>query len=118
MSLSGELTRAIWKTRVGADAFVVVAGYRIAVHTFVLERKSVHLEYHFQHNFKSTGLLEYHVSHWPANIVWKTLELIYLGDYSNCPSPLAEGSGVIADPMHIPSVSNAEYCSKTNSLHR
>ncbi|KAF4228836.1 hypothetical protein CNMCM8980_000118 [Aspergillus fumigatiaffinis] len=65
---------------------------KIPVHTFVLQSKSAHLEYHLRHSFKSTGLIEYHVSHWPANVVWKALELIYLGDYSDCPSPLAEGS--------------------------
>jgi hypothetical protein len=117
MSLSEELTRAIWKTRVGADAFVVVAGYRIPVHTFVLQSKSAHLEYHLRHSFKSTGLIEYHVSHWPANVVWKALELIYLGDYSDCPSPLAEGSGGIADPIHVLRSHAAGSCS-TNTLRR
>ncbi|RAL15276.1 BTB/POZ domain-containing protein [Aspergillus homomorphus CBS 101889] len=79
----------LWKTGEGADASIVIGGFRIPVHSSILEEESRYFHSEFRRSFQERGRPELHFDIKNVNTVWRTLELIYLGTYSNELCPLS-----------------------------
>lgn len=83
----------LWETGEGADASIVIGGFRIPVHSPILEEESRYFQHQFRRSFQETGRLELHFDIKNVNTVWRILELIYVGTYSNEFCPLSYLSG-------------------------
>lgn len=83
----------LWETGDGADASIVIGGFRIPVHSSILEEESRYFQIQFRRSFQERGRLELHFDINNVNTVWRILELIYLGKYSNEYCPLSYLSG-------------------------
>lgn len=83
----------LWKTGEGADASIIIGGFRIPVHSSILEEESRYFQSQFRRSFQKRGRPELHFDIKNVNTVWRTLELMYLGTYSNelCPSSYLSG---------------------------
>ncbi|KAH1805418.1 hypothetical protein KXX19_007953, partial [Aspergillus fumigatus] len=79
----------LWKTGEGADASIIIGGFRIPVHSSILEEESRYFQSQFRRSFQKRGRPELHFDIKNVNTVWRTLELMYLGTYSNELCPLS-----------------------------
>ncbi|KAH2988335.1 hypothetical protein KXW58_006112 [Aspergillus fumigatus] len=79
----------VWKTGEGADVSIIIGGFSIPVYSSVLEEESRYFQSQFRRSFQKRGRLELHFEIKNVNTVWRTLELIYLGTYSNELCPLS-----------------------------
>jgi hypothetical protein len=100
----------LWKTGKGADASIVIGGFRIPVHSSILEEESRYFQSQFRWSFQERGRSELHFNIKNINTVWRTLELIYLRTYSNELCPLSYLSSRVPVLLHIPN--------HTNKYHR
>jgi hypothetical protein len=100
----------LWETGEGADASIVIGGFEIPVHSLILEEQSRYFQSEFRRSFQARGRLELHFDIKNVNTVWRILELIYLGTYSNEFCPLSYLSGRVPVLLHVPN--------HTNKYHR
>jgi hypothetical protein len=96
----------LWETGEGADAFIVIGGFKIPVHSSILEEESRYFQSQFRRSFQKRGTLELHFDIKNVNTVWRALELIYLGTYSNELCPLSYLSGRVHVLLHVPNHTN------------
>lgn len=88
------LRKKRWESRLkDSDGIIVIQGHQLPVHTSILGSESSHLEATFQKSFQMIGKSIYYVHHWDVHSVWRALELIYLGNYSEFPYHKASCTG-------------------------
>lgn len=91
----------LWETGEGANACIVIAGFKIPVHAPVLEEESSYFQSQFRRSFQESGRLEFHFDIENVNTVWRILELVYLGTYSNKLYPLSCLSGLVPTFLRV-----------------
>lgn len=92
-SISYPNREKLWRTLQGADACIVMKDWEIPVHTIILESESSYFQERFRRCFQITGQLRYELEYGDISTIWKLLELIYLGTYSDKRCPFSDFSG-------------------------